>query len=192
MLIISYKSSAVAEMGMHLATVDMSLKLGGCCVPFRGELSSHLTQCVLDRCLPPYQVASWSIQPFGHNRHGPKIAVCAGLFFWGGELGSHLTLCGLGRGLPPYQVASWSIQPFGYTPSYRQTDRTDRQRSDSIGRTVLQTVAQKKLLFYSFEVITQTNMITLQSMSRAYTKCRTSDKATVAHSLKVSSCELYN
>jgi len=26
----------------------------------------------------------------------------------------------------------------------RQTDRTDRQRSDSIGRTVLQTVAQKK------------------------------------------------
>ena len=26
---------------------------------------------------------------------------------------------------------------------HRQTDRTDRQRTDSIGRTVLQTVAQK-------------------------------------------------
>jgi len=25
------------------------------------------------RGLPSYQVASWSIQPFGHNRHGPKI-----------------------------------------------------------------------------------------------------------------------
>jgi len=27
---------------------------------------------------------------------------------------------------------------------YRQTDREDRQRTDSIGRTVLQTVAQKR------------------------------------------------
>jgi len=27
---------------------------------------------------------------------------------------------------------------------HRQTDRTDRQRTDSIGRTVLQTVAQKR------------------------------------------------
>ena len=32
-----------------------------------------LTQCGLGQDLPPYQVASWSIQPFGHNRHGPKI-----------------------------------------------------------------------------------------------------------------------
>ena len=30
-----------------------------------------------------------------------------------------------------------------YRQTDRQTDRTDRQRSDSIGRTVLQTVAQK-------------------------------------------------
>ena len=32
-----------------------------------GELGPHLTQCRLGRGLPPYQVASWSIQPFGHN-----------------------------------------------------------------------------------------------------------------------------
>ena len=31
------------------------------------ELGPHLTQCGLGRGLPPYQVASWSIQPFGHN-----------------------------------------------------------------------------------------------------------------------------
>ena len=34
-----------------------------CC----GGLGSHLTQCGLGRGLPLYQVASWSIQPFGHN-----------------------------------------------------------------------------------------------------------------------------
>jgi len=60
-----------------------------------------------------------------------------------GELGPHLTQCGLGRGLPTYQVASWSIQPFGQGTPTLQTGQTG-QRSDSIGRTVLQTVAQKR------------------------------------------------
>jgi len=41
--------------------------------PFReGELCPHLKQCSIGRGLPPYQVASWSVQPFGHNRPGPK------------------------------------------------------------------------------------------------------------------------
>jgi len=65
----------------------------------------------------------------------------------GKELGPHLTQCGLGRGLPPCQVSSRSIQPFGQNKATLQTDRTDRQtgqRSDSIGRTVSQTVAQKR------------------------------------------------
>jgi len=62
-------------------------------------------------------------------------------------------------GLPACQVSSWSVQPFGHnTPTSqtdRQTDRQDRQRSDSIGRTVLQTVAQNtgynsKMLMASF------------------------------------------
>ena len=38
-------------------------------------LDPRLTHCGLGRGLPPYQVASWSIQPFGHNTmhqcHGP-------------------------------------------------------------------------------------------------------------------------
>ena len=72
----------------------------------------HLTQHGEGWGRPPCQVASWSIQPFGHNRYGPKIGGSAP--FGGGELASHLTQCRLSWGLPPYQVASWSIQPFGY------------------------------------------------------------------------------
>jgi len=52
----------------------MGQKLGLC--PFFGagaELGPHLAQFCLGRGLSPYQVASSSIQPFGHNRHGPKI-----------------------------------------------------------------------------------------------------------------------
>ena len=46
-----------------------------------GELGPYLTQSCLGRGLPPYQVTSYSIQPFGHNGHGPKIGgLCP---FWG-------------------------------------------------------------------------------------------------------------
>jgi len=42
-------------------------KSGRLLCPFPWGLSPHLTQCRLGRGLPRYQVASWSIQPFGHN-----------------------------------------------------------------------------------------------------------------------------
>ena len=85
----------------------------GLCLLFGGgEMGLHLPQCGLGRCLPLYQVASWSIQPFGHNRHGQKIGGLCPLS-GDGELGPHLTQWRLGRGLPPYQVVSWSTQPFG-------------------------------------------------------------------------------
>ena len=61
--------------------------------------------------------------------------------FGEGELGHRLTQCGL----PVCQVSSWSVQPFGHSARTLQADRqdsTDRQRSDSVGRNVLQTVAQ--------------------------------------------------
>ena len=68
-----------------------------------------------------------------------------------GELGPRLTQCGLGQGLPPCQVSSWSIQPFVHNTPTLQTDRgqtgrtgQDRQRSDRLGRTVLQTVKKKQ------------------------------------------------
>jgi len=53
-----------------ITTVNMGQK-------FRGRLGPHPTQSRLGRGLSPCQVPSWSIQPFGHNKHGPKI--------WGGS-----------------------------------------------------------------------------------------------------------
>ena len=48
----------------------------------------HLAQYGLGWGLSPYQVASSSIQPFGHNRYRPKIGgLCP---FERGELGPHL------------------------------------------------------------------------------------------------------
>ena len=56
------KSSAVAEMG------DRGHNRHG---PKRGrELRPRIVQCGLGRGLLPFQAASSSIQPFGHNRHG--------------------------------------------------------------------------------------------------------------------------
>ena len=80
----------------RLATIDMGQKLGGAVPFFVGKLGPIRTQSRLGRGLPPYQVSSWSIQLFGHNRHGPKIGGCAPLRE---ELGPHLTQCVLGRGL---------------------------------------------------------------------------------------------
>jgi len=173
-------------MGDYLATIDMGRKLGGCAPFGRGELGPHVAQCGLGRDLPSYQVASWSIQPFGHNTHGPKIG---GVHpFWGGGAGSPSNTMSLGlrptstpsgiliyRAIWPQQVwvENWGLLcPFGgggpgslsntMWPAHRPTcipsfilirptiwpqytnvtDRTDRQWSDSIRRTVLQTVAQ--------------------------------------------------
>jgi len=65
------KSSAVAEMGdrghsRHEPKRELLFL-------FRGDLGPRLIQCGLGRGLLPYQVWSSSIQPFGHNKNGPKI-----------------------------------------------------------------------------------------------------------------------
>jgi len=64
-----YKSSAVAEMGDRGHNRHGPKKRGEVC-PFRGELGPHPIQCGLGRGLLQYEVASSSIQPFGHIRHG--------------------------------------------------------------------------------------------------------------------------
>ena len=64
-----------------MATTDMGEKTAGLLCPFRGQLGPRLIQCGLCRGLLPYQVACSSIQPFGHNRHGPKIGWCGCAFF---------------------------------------------------------------------------------------------------------------
>jgi len=47
-----------------------------------------------------------------------------------------------GPSLPARQVSSWSIEPFGHSRPTSQIGQTG-QRSDSIGRTSIQTVTQK-------------------------------------------------
>jgi len=72
MLLLCYKSSAVAEMGDRGHNRHWPKTGGGCSAHFAGKLGTRLTQCGLGRGLLPYQAASSSTQPFGHNRHEPK------------------------------------------------------------------------------------------------------------------------
>jgi len=124
-------------------------KIGGAPSPFwGGELVvPYLTQSLEPRptSIPSgilIHPAIWPQQIWAKNWGGQ----CP---FGGGELGPHLTQCGQGRGLPACQV-KFHLDPSNRLATihqrYRQTDRQDRQRSDSIGRTVLQTVAQKPCL----------------------------------------------
>ena len=64
-----YKSSAVAQMGDHGHNRHGPKREGVLC-PFRGALGTRLIQCGLRGGLLLYQVASSSIQPFGHNSVG--------------------------------------------------------------------------------------------------------------------------
>jgi len=85
------------------------------------------------------------------HKHWSKIGgLCP--IFGEGALGHNLTQCGQGRSLPARQVSSLSVQPFGHNTPTSQTGQTeqDRQRSDSIGRTVLQTVAQNYRILMPF------------------------------------------
>ena len=61
------KSSAVAEMGDRLATINGPKSGEGMLWGRWSPLDHHLTQCGLGQGLPLYQVASWSVQPFGHK-----------------------------------------------------------------------------------------------------------------------------
>jgi len=75
-----------------VATIDMSQKGGGTAVPLSwraGTPTKGLTQCGLGRGLLLYQVASSSIQPFGHNRHEPKMGDVPHL--WGAATPSNTT-----------------------------------------------------------------------------------------------------
>jgi len=63
--------AAIAEMADRLATIDMGQKLAA--VPLMGETGSPCNTMWPGRGIPSYQLASLSIQPFDHNRHGPKI-----------------------------------------------------------------------------------------------------------------------
>jgi len=98
------KSSAVAEMGNRLATVDMGRKVMGLLCPPGG----------------------WVGSPSNTVWPGPRpTSIPSGILI-------HLTVW------PQYHNT-----PTSQTYRTDREDKTDRQRSDSIGRSVLQTVAQK-------------------------------------------------
>jgi len=87
-----------------LATTDRAENWEGEESPlFReGELGPRLTQCRLGRGLPPHQVASCSVQPFGRNRHGSKIGGLHALFGEGVQF-----LCNIrSHGLRPTSIPS--------------------------------------------------------------------------------------
>jgi len=86
-----YKSSAVAEMGDHLATVDIAQKVGAAVFFHGDELGPHLTHCCLGQGLPLYQVASSSIQLFGHNTPTLHIRQTGKTGEWSRSIGQTVT-----------------------------------------------------------------------------------------------------
>ena len=138
-------------MGGRLATIDMGQKLGAMPLFWGRELSGILIH-----------------PPFGHNRHAPKSGGADEPPFWEVGAGSPSnTMSPRPRptSLPnailihpaPQQTwaEKWGVCPFGgegagsntmwptVWPQYTNvTDRQDRQWSDGIGRTVVQTVAK--------------------------------------------------
>jgi len=124
----------------------MGQKFGGSVCPFRGSGSASNTMWPGPR---PSSVPSsilihpavWLQQTWAENWGAVPLFVGAG--FPSNTMWPETSL-------PPCQVSSWSIQLFGHNTPTSQTDRTDRQpgqtdrqRSDGIGQTVLQTIIQK-------------------------------------------------
>jgi len=72
-----YKTSAVAEMGDRLATIDMGRKD----VPLSGGAGPHLTQCGLDPWADIYLRTKWHLDPSSPlATHGPKSGGAVLLF----------------------------------------------------------------------------------------------------------------
>jgi len=133
------KSSAVAEMGKRLATIDMGWKLGGCCGPFcgEGELGPHLTQCRLSWGLSPYQVVCWS-NSLATTDIGQKVEGLLCPFPWGRGGGSPYKT----KSRPTSVPSGILIHP-AIWPQY--TNVTDRQDNspEAQGEPLLLTVTQK-------------------------------------------------
>jgi len=117
-------------------------KIGGGAVSLlRGSwVSPHLTQCGFGR--------GYTSTPSGIFDPSSRLATTdmgrkLGVPLWRGGAGSPSNI--MWPGLRPTSIPSFILIRPTVWPQYTNvTDRTDRQRSDSIGWTVLQTVAQKR------------------------------------------------
>jgi len=84
------KSSAVAEMGDHLPTIDIGRKVGGCCTPFRDgerELGPHLHNVAWAEA---YLRTKWYPDPSSQLATTDicgKVGDCCAPFCGGGECG---------------------------------------------------------------------------------------------------------
>jgi len=85
------------------------------------------------------------MQPFGRNRYGPKIGGCDSLGRGAGSPSNTMWRGPRPTCMPSFILIRPTVWPQYTNVTDKQTDRQDRtgQRTDSIGRTVLQTVAQK-------------------------------------------------
>ena len=114
-------------------------KIGGS-VPFgEGERGPHLTHKVA--WAEAYLHTKWHLDPCSHlatTNMGRKLGAVP---LWGGELVPCLTQCVRGR--PTYMPSFILMHPTVWPQCTNVTDRQTGQ-SDSIGRTVLQTVAHKR------------------------------------------------
>jgi len=147
----SYYTFSVAQMGDRLSITDMGRKLGA--VPLWGELGPNLTQSRLGQGLPP---TKWHLNP--SNRLATidmdrKLGAVPPFFG-----GSCVPISRNVAGAEMYLRAKFHLDPFSRLDTmhqrYRQTgqDRQTGQRSDSIGWTVLQTVAQNGARFVKLRV----------------------------------------
>jgi len=126
-------------------------------------LPRYEAKCVQSRCFECWTLRLQDILPTRHFAYNMNTSPIGHFAYWtlrllrgqfahslwtqengGGELGPHLTQTRLGWGLRPYCMPSFIvIRPTVWLQYTNVTDRTDRQWTDSIGRTVLQTVAPK-------------------------------------------------
>ena len=125
----------------------MDRKLGGLLCPFGAEAGSS-SNTMWSRPMP-ISIRSGilihsAVWPQGHNSHGPKIGGCTP---FGGAGSTPNTVWPVPR--PTSTPSGLLIRPAVWSQYTNVTDRQrdmtgqDRQRSDSIGRTVLQSVAQE-------------------------------------------------
>ena len=117
----------------------MGRKLGGVPPFLWGELGPYLTQCRLDRGLPQYQVP---LNPSSHwtTTDMDRKLKNGGCAFLGraGYTSNNVTEA------EAYLHAKFHLDPSNRLAIIHQSHRqTGQTRSDSIGRTVLQTVGQK-------------------------------------------------
>jgi len=138
-------SSIPSDILIHAAIWPQQIwaeNLGGCAPLADGELGPRLTQCGQSRGLPACQVAYYLHFVF-YCTHVRMSYV----------LNSYLLTYLLKFHLDPSNRLATMYQHHRPDRTDRQDTQTDRQRSDSIGRTVLQTVAQKRFALFCRTVV---------------------------------------